>query len=95
LEVIKPELVVLEPTGGCELGVLNALIGRGLRVSREHAYKIHHHGRASGQLAKSDKLDASVIAHYAEVYSQKMSHDRAIRETGVITTAASRRSSWW
>jgi transposase len=72
LEVMNPELIVLEPTGGCELGVLNALIRRGLRVSREHAYKIHHHGRASGQLAKSDKLDASVIAHYAEVYSMKI-----------------------
>ncbi len=72
LEVIDPELIVLEPTGGCELGVLNALIRRGLRVSREHAYKIHHHGRASGQLAKSDKLDASVIAHYAECYSVKI-----------------------
>jgi transposase len=72
LEVIAPQLIVLEPTGGCELGVLNALIRRGLKVSREHAYKIHHHGRASGQLAKSDKLDASVIAHYAEVYSAKI-----------------------
>ena len=72
LEVMNPELVVLEPTGGCELGVLNALISRGVRVSREHAYKIHHHGRASGQLAKSDKLDASVIADYAEVYSKKI-----------------------
>jgi len=71
LEAMDPELIVLEPTGGCELGVLNALIRRGLRVSREHAYKIHHHGRASGQLAKSDKLDASVIADYAECYSVK------------------------
>ncbi|MDA2921310.1 IS110 family transposase [Desulfobacterota bacterium AH_259_B03_O07] len=72
LEAMDPELIVLEPTGGCELGVLNALIRRGLRVSREHAYKIHHHGRASGQLAKSDKLDASVIADYAECYSVKI-----------------------
>lgn len=72
LEVLNPKLIVLEPTGGCELGVLNALVRRGLRVSRVHAYKIHHHGRASGQLAKSDKLDASVIADYAQVYSRKI-----------------------
>jgi len=68
LEAMDPQLIVLEPTGGYELGILNALIRRGLRVSREHAYKIHHHGKASGQLAKTDRLDASVIAHYAECY---------------------------
>jgi Transposase and inactivated derivatives len=72
LEPLKPTLIVLEPTGGYEVGVLNALIKRGFRVSREHALRIHHHAKASGQMAKTDRLDASVIAHYAQCYSQEI-----------------------
>lgn len=72
LRKLNPTLIVLEPTGGHELGVLNALIDKGFRVSREHAYKIHHHAKGSGQLAKTDSLDASMIAHYAECYSEKI-----------------------
>jgi len=51
---------------------LNVLIERGFRVSREHAYKIHHHAKGSGQLAKTDRLDASMISHYAECYSEQI-----------------------
>jgi transposase len=72
LEPINPTLIVLEPTGGYEVGVLNALIKRGFRVSRQHAFRIHHHAKASGQMAKTDRLDASVIAHYAQCYSQEI-----------------------
>jgi transposase len=72
LKEFKPELVVLEPTGGYELEVFNALVEAGFRVSREHAYRIHHHARGSGQLAKTDSLDSSMIAHYAQCYSQEI-----------------------
>ena len=72
LRPLNPTLIVLEPTGGYELGVLNALIKSGFRVSREHAFKIHHHAKGSGQLAKTDRLDASMIAHYAECYSEEI-----------------------
>jgi transposase len=72
LKKMNPELIVLEPTGGYELGVINALVEAGLRVSREHAYKIHHHARGSGQLAKTDRVDASMIAHYAQCYSEEI-----------------------
>jgi len=69
---LNPTLIVLEPTGGYEIGLLNALIKEGLRVSRQHAYRIHHHAKGSGQMAKTDRLDASMIAHYAECYSEKI-----------------------
>src|SRR3990172_5075518 len=72
LKPLNPTLIVLEPTGGYELGVLNALIKFGFRVSREHAFKIHHHAKGSGQLAETDRLDASMIAHYAECYSEEI-----------------------
>ncbi len=69
LRPLNPTLVVLEPTGGYEVEVLNALIKEGFRVSREHAFRIHHHAKGSGQMAKADHLDASMISHYAECYA--------------------------
>jgi transposase len=71
LKPLDPTLIVLEPTGGYEVHVLNALIRGGFRVSREHAFRIHHHAKGSGQLAKTDRLDAGMIAHYAQCYAQE------------------------
>src|SRR5882724_3171734 len=72
LRPLNPTLIVLEPTGGYELEVLNGLIKRGFKVSREHALRIHHHAKGSGQMAKTDRLDASMIAHYAECYAEEI-----------------------
>lgn len=72
LKAMDPVLIVLEPTGGYEAKVLNALIREGFRVSREHAFRIHHHAKGSGQMAKTDRLDAAMIAHYAECYSSEI-----------------------
>ena len=72
LKPFNPTLVVLEPTGGYEVEVLNALIKEGFRVSREHAFRIHHHAKGRCQMAKTDRLDASMIAHYAECYAEEI-----------------------
>lgn len=49
--------------------MLNALIERGFGIRREHAYEIYHNAKGGGQLAKTDRLDASMIAYYAECYT--------------------------
>ncbi len=72
LRQLNPTLIVLEPTGGYEIDVMNALIIGGFRVSRQHAFRIHHHAKGSGQMAKTDRLDASMIAHYAECYCEEI-----------------------
>jgi transposase len=40
--------------------VLNGLIKRGFKVSRQHALRIHHHAKGSGQMAKTDRLESAV-----------------------------------
>lgn len=57
--------VVLEATGGYELPVLNALARAGHCVSRVNPRQARNFVRASGQLAKTDKLDALGLAHMA------------------------------
>jgi transposase len=58
--------IVLEATGGYELGLTEALVKAQLPVILANPRKTRDFGRAMGKLAKTDKIDAHVLAHYAE-----------------------------
>jgi len=64
---LKPKVIVMEPTGGYERSLVDELQAAGLPVAVINARRIRDFARASGQLAKTDKLDAHVIAHFAAV----------------------------
>jgi len=59
-------LVVLEATGGFEMTVAAALAGAGLPLAVINPRQIRDFARATGRLAKTDALDAEVIALFAE-----------------------------
>jgi transposase len=59
-------LVVLEATGGFEVEVAAALAGAGLPVAVVNPRHVRDFARAAGQRAKTDQLDARVIALFAE-----------------------------
>jgi transposase len=61
-----PELVVLEATGGLERGVVAVLEAVGLPVAVVNPRQAHAFAQAVGQLAKTDRLDARVLARYGE-----------------------------
>lgn len=63
---IQPKLVVLEATGGLELAYVAELTRAGLPVAVVNPGRIRGFARSIGQLAKTDKLDAMVIAHFAQ-----------------------------
>lgn len=63
----KPRLIVLEHTGGYERLVLASLGAAGLRVVAVNPRQVRDFARALGRLAKTDALDAEVLAHFAEV----------------------------
>jgi len=65
LKKLKPTLIVLEPTGGFEMLVVAELTHAGLPVVAINAKRVRDFARATGQLAKTDKLDAKVLAHFA------------------------------
>jgi transposase len=60
-----PQLVVLEATGGYETAVTAALVAAGLAVAVINPRQVRDFARATGQLAKSDALDARVLALFA------------------------------
>ena len=64
--------VVLEATGGYEVPVLHALVQAGRAVSRVNPRQARSFARASGQLAKTDALDASSLADMAACLSARL-----------------------
>jgi transposase len=61
-----PVLVVLEATGGYEGELLAALIAAGIEARRVNPREVRYFARAGGQLAKTDRIDARVLARFAE-----------------------------
>jgi transposase len=65
LVALRPALIVLEATGGWEIRVTAALHSAGLPVVVINPRQVRDFARAVGQLAKTDRLDARVLAHFA------------------------------
>jgi transposase len=63
---LVPYIVALEATGGFETVAAAALAGAGLPVAVVNPAQIRAFARAIGQRAKTDPIDAAVIAHFAE-----------------------------
>jgi transposase len=66
LRKLGPALIVLEATGGFEITVAAALASAGLPLAVVNPRQIRDFARATGRLAKTDALDAKVIALFAE-----------------------------
>ena len=62
---LDPQLIVLEATGGLELPLLAALGSAGLPVVAVNPRQVRDFAKARGTLAKTDRLDAEVLAHFA------------------------------
>jgi transposase len=80
LQEVNPELIVVEATGGYQRAVVEALFGAGLAVAVVNPARVRQFARACGLLAKTDKLDAQVLA----VFGQKVQprHYEAKSEAG-------------
>jgi transposase len=64
LAPLKPQLIVLEATGKLDRAVLEALCQAGLPAVAVNPKWVRDFARSTGKLAKTDRIDARVIAHY-------------------------------
>jgi transposase len=62
----RPELVIVGATGGFERAVVGALAAEGLPVAVVNPRQAREFARATGRLAKTDRIDASILARFAE-----------------------------
>lgn len=65
LEEVKPTLIVIEATGGLEVRIATELAGKGLPVAVINPRQARDFAKATGQLAKTDRVDAAVLAAFA------------------------------
>jgi len=63
---LRPTLIVLEATGGMETLIATSLAGRGLAVAVVNPRQVRDFAKASGRLAKTDRVDAAVLAAFAQ-----------------------------
>jgi transposase len=66
IRALSPALIVLEATGGYHKTVLSTLAAEGLPAVAINPRQIRDFAKATGTLAKTDRIDALVIARFAE-----------------------------
>lgn len=62
----RPALVVIEATGGYERSVVAALASAGMPLVVANPRQVRDFARSTGQLAKTDRIDAQILALFAE-----------------------------
>jgi transposase len=66
MQELQPALIVVEATGGYQRAVVEALFVAGLAVAVVNPARVRQFARACGLLAKTDKLDAQVLAVFGQ-----------------------------
>lgn len=69
----QPQLVVMEATGGWEMTLAQELAASGLPLAVVNPRQVRDFARALGRLAKTDSIDAQVIAQFAQAVKPKVS----------------------
>jgi len=90
LKEISPTLIVMEATGGLEIRIATELASQGLPVAIINPRQVRDFAKATGQLAKTDKVDAAVLAAFAK---QIRPHIRPLKDadTRALDDMVSRR----
>lgn len=88
LKAIQPVLVVLESTGGLEVPVMTQLDAASLPVSLVNPGRVREFAKSVGLLAKTDRLDAHLLAHFAEAVKPQPTHlpDEQIQQLAGLVT---------
>lgn len=90
LKTLELQMVVMESSGGLELPLVAALAVEELPVVVVNPRQVRDFAKATGKLAKTDTLDAAVLAHFGEAVKPAV---RPLRdaETQALNSLASRR----
>ena len=88
LLAVEPTAVLLEATGGLEVPLVSALAAAALPVVVVNPRQVRDFARATGKLAKTDALDAQVLAHFAEAVRPPVRplRDEDTQELNSLTT---------
>ena len=88
---LSPALVVLEATGGLERPLVRELSAAGVPVALVNPRQVRDYARALGKLAKTDRIDAVVLAQFAQTV-QPQPHPLPSEAAGKLRDLLSRRT---
>lgn len=91
LRKLQPARIALEATGGLELPLVRALHKAGLPVLVAHPQRVRAFARSLGNGAKTDRLDAFLLARFASVAPERSVDQRSESEQELRALAARRR----
>jgi transposase len=90
LATLRPTLVVLEATGGYQAGIVAALIVAKIPVAVVNPRQVRDFAKALGKLAKTDAIDAAVLARFAQAV-RPAPRDPVDEETSALEALLTRR----
>jgi transposase len=87
---LQPVCIAIDATGGLEKELAYALAAENLPVAVVNPRQVSNFAKSTGQRAKSDAIDAAVLAHFAEVMKPEVRPlpDAASRESSSTTKAS-------
>ena len=91
MQKLAPNLIVVEATGGYQRAVVDALFQSGLAVAVVNPLRVRQFARACGLLAKTDKLDAQVLAVFGERVKPRLYEGKDEKERELSGMLARRR----
>lgn len=82
---LEPQMVVIEASGGYERDLVAALVEKDIPIAVVNPAQVRHFARANGILAKTDILDAKVLAKFGavmtpELYQPKSNEHMVLRD---------------
>lgn len=87
LSQLEPTLIILEATGGFEMGAVGALAAKGLPVAVINPRQARNFAKSIGRLAKTDKIDAQMLARFGDAVRPEpysMPSEEAIQLQGIL-----------
>jgi transposase len=86
LSALQPALVVVESTGGLEWPLMSELCASGVPVALVNPGRVREFAKALGLLAKTDKLDAHLLARFGEAakLSPTLLPDKAVQKLSAL-----------
>lgn len=88
LQGLHPTLIVLEATGGLEVEVTAAIAAAGLGIAMINPRQARAFAKSLGKLAKTDKIDARILAHFADAIRpepRKLPDEETVQLQALIT----------
>jgi transposase len=86
-----PAIIVVESTGGLERPLIDALLDAGLPVALVNPKQVRYFAKGLGILAKTDAIDAAVLARFAALASPRLCEKRSANQADIDALISCRR----